>query len=367
MTRPSIVLLLACCLATHHAAAQSPDRVAEVLKQARERATEATRDVSGRSAFALPSIDFKAEFAKDKKSASVKAGHDLTNALVAEVGLSGAFDEDELRSILTTFRALAPGSGVWGALTFKRHRLSREAVTVQVGRQQAICQQAAWAAGEGLQFDCRERTLPRESFAQRLVAARESGLGLVCASFVRALGTGVTGTAGPRAVVDCLGDSALILAFVESQRAARPEILTASYTERVKTAKDDDQRLEVCNEFRRSKGQPPDAACDPKDFAEDKDWTTTWSTRFEQARTRPAADVCDAYDRARGVTPTGGRTVIPRSLTSCSTSVSPIVMRRHTGGSRRRCSVFATTRAAKPSTTSTPHSPNTARPGRAMR
>jgi len=268
----------------------------------RERAKEvesAATDPSLRSAIATPRTEFIAEIAEDKKKATAKMGFDLRPGLTGEVGFTGAFDSKGERSRITSLRELSPGSTGWFALTFKKYRLKFDWLQMNV-----VCRQAAWAAGERFQdYDCRQSTLPSQSFAARLaeLAASPAPARLVCQQFLRAVLPGSGLSEGNDFLADC--DEA-----VANSLRTKDVRFSATYADRFAAAGTDaSAALAVCNEFRRSRGWPLDPECDPTDLegAEKDDFAKSWEQRFNSPRSNIEAEICDEYRRAKGELPTG--------------------------------------------------------------
>ena len=92
---------------------------ASVKEQLRDDAVRKTRDPSLTTRLAVPLVDFSAELAKDKKTASAKVGFDFGDDLVAEVEVTGAFDESSDRTALTSLRELTPGSKLWASINWR--------------------------------------------------------------------------------------------------------------------------------------------------------------------------------------------------------------------------------------------------------
>ncbi len=291
---------------------QSAGSETTALRDLRERATTATVDPSSRTRLVVPSIDFSAEIGKDKKSATAKAGFDLSPSLTGGFGVTGAFDESEDRSVLTSLRSLSPGSSVWASLTWKRYR-----VKALLKRQEQICRQAAWAEGKGLfDFKCRQSELPTTSFAEELaVKADDSNVGEVCDRFVYAIMTPGQFLSGTPVGIDCRATDDVILASVRDH-AARGAIIDRSFADRAAVARGPAEQLAVCNDFRRTRGEPPVAECDISKFAKDEEWTLSWDAQFKAATpgapsNAQAIAVCEKYERASGKVPTGSAACAP--------------------------------------------------------
>lgn len=305
-----IWIVAVCVLIPVAARAQSE---AAVKKALRDDAARATRDPSLSTRLAVPLVDFTAELAKDKKTASAKAGFDFGDDLIAEFGATGAFDESSDRTALTSLRELTPGSKVWGALNWRRFR-----VKAVYSKLEQVCREAAWAAGQSFtEFECRESTLPNTSFAARLQPeAIESNVPLVCIDFARALGTAEDVVHG-RSGIDCRRSEPDILQAIRALGDQVKEQLSMSYAARLAAATTDAAKLTICNEYRRSERLPPVAECDESAIDKEPNWNKSWQARFDAAMVAAVTDrarveqneqmakICDEADRARGLTPSG--------------------------------------------------------------
>jgi hypothetical protein len=286
---------------------------AALRQELRDESVRATRDPSLTTRLAVPLVDFTAVLAKDKKTATAKAGFDFGDDVVAEFGVTGAFDEASDRTVLTSLRELTPGSKLWAAFNWRRFR-----VTAIHAKLEQVCREAAWAAGRSFtDFDCRESTLSETSFAARLQPeAIESNVPLVCVDFARALATAVDVVHGQSAI-DCRRSEAEILQAVRALGSKAKDQLSMSYAARHAAAPTDVAKLAICNEFRRSERLPPVAKCDASAVAKDANWNRSWQARFDAATVADITDrvraeqnaqmveVCAEVDRARGLTPSG--------------------------------------------------------------
>jgi hypothetical protein len=305
MTRLVTSVVAVALVAPALASAQTDaEKLAEVLKQRAGEVENTVADPSLRSPIATPKFEFTAEIADDKKTATAKAGFAWHAGWSGEIGFAGAFDKDADRSALTSLRELTSGSKGWFAVSYKRYR-----VDFDWKAQQVVCRQAAWAAGVRFQdFDCDESALEDASFAVQLAATAgpeplERG---VCQQFQRAMLTGPEVSAGADLPSGC---DTIDVPALESRHGAR---FTHSYDARYKAAlaatpPDTARALDLCNEFRRSRGLPPDDECDPAEFSEadKKSFGRSWKERFHAVRVEGEAAICDAYRLASGRLPTG--------------------------------------------------------------
>jgi hypothetical protein len=296
MRQFTIVLLALLVAPPAWAQTRQPSTSAAAIRADVRKAIEHTAaDPSLRSTIATPSIDFSAELAKDKKTATVKAGFALGEAFTLEGGFTGAFSDDDDRSPLANVRGLGTGSKGWAGLTYKKYRLSADLPELQ-----RICWEYLWSIGEGL-FDaavnCTEGGLPRESFAARLAAATPgTGVRAVCQRFLRALATGPTATPA----IDC--DAPDIEALLSGQISVLAERGSMSY--RARASQTGANLLDLCNEYRRSIGKPPTGeTCKPSDLPD-----KSWQEQFEAARQGSSVDqlkvdICNQYRAAKGLAP----------------------------------------------------------------
>ena len=305
-TRSALIIVVALLAwAPPSASAQGQTEADSRRERTKQRAQEvesAATDPSLRSAIATPKAEFIAEIAEDKKKATAKMGFELRPGLTGEAGFTGAFDNKAGRSRITSLRELSPGSTGWFALTFKKYRLKFDWVQMN-----AVCRQAAWATGERVQaFDCRQSTLPAESFSARLaeLAANPSPRRLVCQQFLRAVLPEADLLAGKDFATDCDDITAAALAATDGR-------FNATYADRLAAAGPNaSAALAICNEFRRSRGWSMNPKCDPADFdAEEKsDFAKSWQQRFASAGHDTEVAICNEYRRSKGELPrdTGG-------------------------------------------------------------
>jgi hypothetical protein len=279
-------------------------RTQEVTRSRAVEVENAVADPSLRSPIATPKFEFSAEIADDKKKATAKGGFTWHPGWTGELGFTGVFDKDADRSPLTSLRELTPGSSGWFGVSYKKY-----GVRFDWREQQIVCRQAAWALGSRFQdFDCEESALPEASFAARLAALAtpeplERG---VCQQFERAMLTSREVSAGADLPTRC---DTIDVTALESRYGVR---FTESYAARYKAAlatplRNSTQGLDLCNEFRRSRGLPPDSKCDPEQFSPDdkKSFARSWKERFAAVRTEAEAAICDEYRLAKGQLPTG--------------------------------------------------------------
>ncbi len=290
--------------------AQSYEAVKQKL---RDETVRVARDPSFRTRLAVPLVDFNAEVAKDKKTATAKVGFDFGDNVVSEIGVTGVFDESGDRSALTSLRDLTPGSELWVALNWRRYRV--KAVHSQL---EQVCREAAWAIGKSFgEFICRETTLSSTSFAARLQKQEiESNVPLICTDFSRAVGTAIEVVRG-QSSLDCRRSESEILQSIRSLGETVKDQLSTSYAVRYAAATSEAEKLTICNEYRRSEGLPPTRSCDATALADQPNWKRSWQARFDAAtvaevtnrvrleRNAQMAEICAEADRARGITPTG--------------------------------------------------------------
>ena len=304
------MMVALCALIPAVARAQSE---AALRRELRDGAVRATRDPSLSTRLAVPLVDFSAELAKDKKTATAKAGFDFSDDFVTEFGVTGAFDDTSDRTALTSLRELTPGSKLWGALNWRRFR-----VKAMYSKLEQVCREAAWAAGVSFtEFECLESKLPDTAFAARLQPTTiESNVPLVCTDFARALGTAADVVHG-QSSLDCRQSEGEILQAVRALGGTAKDQLSMSYAARHAAAATDAAKLAICNEYRRSERLPPVDTCDASALVKENNWNMTWQARFDEAtvnavtkRARAeqdaqAAEICAEFDRARGLTPSG--------------------------------------------------------------
>jgi hypothetical protein len=252
-------------------------------------------DPSQRSIIATPSIDFSAELAKDKKTATVKAGLALGEAFTLEGGFTGAFSEDDDRSTLASVRGLDTGSKGWGGLTYKKYRLRPDLAQLQL-----ICWEYLWSTGQGL-FDkdggCQETTLPTDSFAERLAnASPRTSVRAVCQRFNRVVSP--TPTESP--AIDCDANNVqTLLSAAITQFGERGAV---SY--QTQAGRTGANLVEICDTYLRSLGKPPAGKpCKPEDLP-DKSWRELFDAAVQASSIdQVRVDICNEYRAARGLAP----------------------------------------------------------------
>jgi hypothetical protein len=266
----------------------------------RGKAIEAeTLDPSLRSLIGTPQFELSAEIAEGRKKASAKAGFRVWTGLTGEVGVTGAFDEDSERSVISSLRELSQGSSAWFGLSYKRYRVKLDWKAME-----RICREAAWAGGQSLLADCEGQDLPTQSFAERraeILARPPRG---VCQRMVRALKTGTDAVRAADLEEPC---DSLDVETLERQYGAQfTESFASRHAAAIK-AGNAAGALALCNEFRRADGLPPTADCDPISLEGDdkKNFGLSWKQRLATANDADLSELCDEYSRALGQTPTG--------------------------------------------------------------